>query len=311
MSKKRPGDFKCDLCPKIFPTNHGLSIHTGKVHKEESEINTPIKKRKHNDEGTSEEIARKKINLKKIPEGVSECENCGGKFTYVKSFNWHIKNCNRKKKELQESVVLTPAKEQTQIIDNKVVYKSCPECDHIIEAEDFKSLLESMKSHNSICNIKIVTELADDKTTDDTDINELVHKVKELDVDDEILKSPKEGMSSCQCNQCGFKTNNSLELEKHNSLQHTVRDPSMIPERLETLFAMKGIGIKEHQVIQAGGGGMCGANCISLHTCGNQEMGQDIRENTNEHLVQNWGIYRDSYEFPYTERVGVGSKCKI
>ena len=35
------------------------------------------------DEVNSEEIEREKINIKKIPEGVSECENCGGEFTYL------------------------------------------------------------------------------------------------------------------------------------------------------------------------------------------------------------------------------------
>ena len=91
-------------------------------------------------------------------------------------------------------------------------------------------------------------------------------------------------------------------------MEHNIKYPTRIPERLEKLFALKGIGIEDHQVIQTGGGGLCGANSVSLHTTGSQEMGQEIHENVNEHLVQNWPIYSDSYEFPYTERVGAGSK---
>ena len=68
---------------------------------------------------------------------------------------------------------------------------------------------------------------------------------------------------------------------------------------------MKGLCIKEHNIIQAGGGGMCGVNCISIHTTGYEQMGHEIRENINAHIIHNWPIYKDSYEFPYTERVGL------
>ena len=50
---------------------------------------------------------------------------------------------------------------------------------------------------------------------------------------------------------------------------------------------------------------MCGVNCVSIHSTGYELMGQEIRENVNAQIVQNWPIYRDSYEFPYTERIGI------
>ena len=215
MSVKVPLEFKCDLCVKNFPTNHGLSIHTGRVHKEENENKTPNIKRKRSEEVNTEEIAKKKINLKRIPEGISQCENCGGEFTYVRSYNWHMKNCNRRRKEFQESRVLTPGnKEEMKRIYNEVICKTCPECDKIIEAKDFRSLLEIMQSHNSICNIKIETKLADKTAIVDKDLEEMVKGVKELNVNDNKLESPKEVVNSCHWDQCSFKANKSLELKK-------------------------------------------------------------------------------------------------
>ena len=52
----------------------------------------------------------------------------------------------------------------------------------------------------------------------------------------------------------------------------------------------------------------CGVKCVSLFTTGSEAMAGEIRDNVNEHIVSNWPIYKESYEFPYTERVGNGTR---
>ena len=49
-------------------------------------------------------------------------------------------------------------------------------------------------------------------------------------------------------------------------------------------------------------------NCISLHTTGSESLADEIRQNANENIVSLWDIHRDSYEIPYTERVGNGTR---
>ena len=79
----------------------------------------------------------------------------------------------------------------------------------------------------------------------------------------------------------------------------------MIPERLGQMFKMKGIDIKKHRIRRVGGGGKCGVNCVSIHTTGNEDNATEIRRNVNVHIVENWDkVYKNSYEFPYTERIG-------
>ena len=137
VSVKVTEDFKCEACDKTFKKKNGLSIHNGRVHKEDKEIKDPTVKRKRSDIVSSEHIAAKKMNLKLIPEGVAECGNCGGEFTYVKSFKWHMKNCNRRKKEFQELRDATPAdKAEMKRIYDKIISKSW-KCEKIIEAQDF------------------------------------------------------------------------------------------------------------------------------------------------------------------------------
>ena len=46
-------------------------------------------------------------------------------------------------------------------------------------------------------------------------------------------------------------------------------------------------------------------NCVSIHTTGNEDNATEIRRNVNVHIVENWDkVYKNSYEFPYTEEIG-------
>ena len=67
--------------------------------------------------------------------------------------------------------------------------------------------------------------------------------------------------------------------------------------------------IQENKLIRVGGGGKCGLNCISLHTTGSEELADEIAANKNIHIVDNWEtIYKNCFEFPYTERIGGGER---
>ena len=78
-----------------------------------------------------------------------------------------------------------------------------------------------------------------------------------------------------------------------------------IPEKFRSILRMKGISIADYKVRHLGGGGRCGSNCISLHTTGTEDLAAEIVRNKNKHMVENWErIYKNSFQFPYTERVG-------
>ena len=80
-----------------------------------------------------------------------------------------------------------------------------------------------------------------------------------------------------------------------------IKEEEKIPAHLTNILKMKGINIHDYKLIRVGGGGKCGANCISLHTTGTENMAEDIAFNKNKHIVNNWDeIYKQSFEFPYT-----------
>ena len=71
------------------------------------------------------------------------------------------------------------------------------------------------------------------------------------------------------------------------------------------MLQIKGIDIKDNRVRRVGGGGKCGANCVSIHTTGREELSTEIRVNCNRHIIENWDeIYKDSFVFPYNARIG-------
>ena len=100
-----------------------------------------------------------------------------------------------------------------------------------------------------------------------------------------------------------------LNVEDFERGVEEIREEDKIPERLAGMLEFKGICINDHRLRRVGGGGQCGVNCVSLHTTGKEDQATEIRTNLNEHIVEHWDeIYKDSYNFPYTERLGNGNK---
>ena len=312
-------DSQCILCEKSFPTNHGLSIHIGKVHAEDKVSKGPTEKRKRKGEVTNEEKEekrRKKLDEEELDDASAECENCGQTFRYKNSYIWHIKNCTQRRKELHAKSVLAPAKpEEINEISTKLITKSCPECDNIVKAKDFVTLIENMRKHNSQCKIVIETKLKDETAPSESEVDKVIEGVKELNVTDKypgrnfneipIVETVK---YSHQCSECQFTASDLSQMSDHIQRYHEIKQENKIPERLENLLRIKGININDHRLVRTGGGGKCGFNCVSLHTTGSEALADEIRQNSNEHIVSNWDKYKDSYEFPYTERVGSGRR---
>ena len=98
----------------------------------------------------------------------------------------------------------------------------------------------------------------------------------------------------------------SMDVDEYND---DIKEDEKIPQRLNSVLKMKGLDIHEHKLVRVGGGGKCGLNCVSLHTTGSEQLLEEIGANKNQHIVENWeNIYKNSFEFPYTEKIGVGTR---
>ena len=71
-----------------------------------------------------------------------------------------------------------------------------------------------------------------------------------------------------------------MAVEEKN-MKVKLKEENKIPERLGEIMRLQGMNIKTHGLIRVGGGGKCGANCISIHTTGNENLATDIRTNIN------------------------------
>ena len=95
-------------------------------------------------------------------------------------------------------------------------------------------------------------------------------------------------------------------LDENDKIQ--IKEENKIPRRLSELLRVKGINIEQYGVLRVGGDGKCGARCVSIHTTGTESCAGEIRTNVNRHIIEEWEIYQDSYEYPYQARIGGGTK---
>ena len=94
----------------------------------------------------------------------------------------------------------------------------------------------------------------------------------------------------------------------NEEIVEAINPENVIPKRLENMLRLQGIKIHSHNVINVGGGGKCGAYFVSIHTTGSEESATEIRININRHIMENWEIYKDCFEYPHTARIGGGTK---
>ena len=85
-------------------------------------------------------------------------------------------------------------------------------------------------------------------------------------------------------------------------------DDHRIPEKYRKLFNLKGVNIDDLRLMETGGGGKCGAYCVSLHISSSTTLATEIRENINCHIVDNWVEFEESFQYPCSLKVGSGNR---
>ena len=179
---------------------------------------------------------------------------------------------------------------------DKEVTKHCSDCDFEIKAGNGKDLILETINHKSVCTMKPI--------------------IKKAPVTIELVSSPphkkiketEEGESDVDMQDIE-NILQSIKIMKVDDKIEEIMEEEKIPERLKSMLKIKGLDIKENKLIRVSGGGKCGLNCVSLHTTGSEEMADEIATNKNQHIVENWeNIYKNSFEFPYTERIGGGTR---
>ena len=57
------------------------------------------------------------------------------------------------------------------------------------------------------------------------------------------------------------------------------------------------------------GDGRCLENCTAIHTCGDEDEGENIRKLINNHIADNWESYwKSKVSLPYKEKVVIDGK---
>ena len=77
-----------------------------------------------------------------------------------------------------------------------------------------------------------------------------------------------------------------------------------IEDHFKQSFDEVGLNIQKHRVYKVKPDGACGSNCVALRYHEDETMGQYVRRNINEYIVDHWEYQRKFMVFPHTQMVG-------
>ena len=341
-------EYKCDCCHMKFGTEHGMRVHKGRMHSENKRKLTENEKdvitcevckysgvsaddmKKHmslihgdssvncikcNYVGLSKKEVESPMLLmhveltNKNPEFIAKentcvelrrdktkCKLCDFKHMDETELKRHIRDNHGglaspttsppKKKTRQESYAMV-----------EDIIKSLTEGLHLEDEMDFEDVL-----HGKICDEE-EDELARRSRLQD---EKIIAKRKIIEDNEKILQQEQRPANAedLQNNKRKRKENNIKVVNDDLNASNDHR----IPDKYCKLFNLKGLSIEEFRLMETGGGGKCGAYCVSLHMFSNTTLATSIRENINCHLVDNWGEFKESFQYPCSLQVGSGNR---
>ena len=245
---------KCDECGQLCKGKRGVGIHMGRMHG-----------------GNKSNVDKKR------------------KYDHTNDL---VPCVEDNKDTVNESRVSTPLNKSSVKEIIKDVSAQCFDCDLKISATNGKELILKTIKHKSECSMKQTANDAQKdseiipspprKKVKDRESKEVegaleyvLNKMKKMEVDEN-----EEGDMKELYKDKGIEKVSNTMKEKETLNQDTeISEDEVIPERFKKMLLLKGLDIKEHKLIRVGGGGKCGANCISLLTTGEEEMAGDIAEN--------------------------------
>ena len=280
---------KCDQCDKTFVNNHGLRIHIGKTH-----------------------TAKRKRSVVEVCDNKFNCTPCGFECDTKIALSYHNGSCTKRQKEFHDSRRLTPANKKAM----RKVENPEDDCSEKPADRDIKTTPEVLTSEEF--QKENIMEIDDKNKCDKCDFKsneQYVLKQHKRDNHRELSVSvtppPKKRKEPENDNEIEveevLKQMEGLDV-KDDVRENKFQKDSKIPNRLTEILRLKGVNINDHIVIRVGGGGKCGVNCVSLHMAGSEHLSSEIRTNVNRHIIENWDVYKDSFEYPYNARVGGGNK---
>ena len=104
----------------------------------------------------------------------------------------------------------------------------------------------------------------EDKINVDIELESIINDLKEMEVDESTNSEPVTPLPEPKQDKIIPAATPIPE----------IKEEEKIPAHLTNILKMKGINIHDYKLIRVGGGGKCGANCISLHTTGTEKYGR-------------------------------------
>ena len=69
-----------------------------------------------------------------------------------------------------------------------------------------------------------------------------------------------------------------------------------IDDKFDMLFREVGLDIKEQAICKIKGDGACGSTCTGIRCHNDQTVGEQVRKNINQHLIDFWSFFKPAYK---------------
>ena len=285
---------QCDLCDVTF--------------KGESKVDSILKVNAHKSN------CLLKIHTK--PVVPSNCNNC----EYTSCDNEELKKHNRDE-HLVRTESTSPVKKhrkvppssKTESVTEKIVNinkKDVIEEDQmdVTEMAQDEKMDVSVESKGTECTNK-QDEEKELSNKNDLKILEKRKRIEKEESDNKIRKKKKaEEDQKKEAAEKGEKKRRKKKMKKVSKPEKNEGEFEKVPEKYKKLFDIKGLDSDEYRIRRVGGGGLCGAYCMALHLTSVHDDGQAMRKEINQHKVENWDMYKETYPDETTARVGAKTK---
>ena len=261
--------FKCDQCDKICAGKRCYKSHVGRMH--------TVKLDSH--------IKRKRSDSEESQNNNVTCDTCNSHFANNYYLNVHKSSCKERQNRFHDSRQLTPANKKAMRKEERPAQQgiAMPETANNCSPDEHNKQVPKHITPDEIPMVKVhqpqsVIEI-DDKDQCDQCIfkSEDSYKLKQhkrdfhRDCSASVTTPPKkrmgpepeeeEAVEIIMKKMDNMKVGNEID-------QIEIKEENRIPRRLAELLRVKGINIETNGVLRVGGGGKCGARCVSIHTTG-------------------------------------------
>ena len=272
---KECADKSCDMCDKVFPTEHGLKLHKAKVHRSVMQFNCDKCK----------EAFTSRSDFERHNESVHE-EKDSPDAKKIRLNDSIEKECKKESREIEIQVSEFDLEFQQNYEENEKMEVDEKEETNLEKNEDEKVKRKQRMIEKEVEKMKEEHQRKQ-RLKDDQE------RIRKRQISTEKKKRKKKARKERMRNE-----------EKTDSIEKENEKIRNIDAKYAKMFTDVGLNIDDYKLYSVRGDGACGANATALACHNDQKLGPYVRRNINNYIVEHYEFFESHINFPHIQLVG-------